>query len=154
MNDQPAVSPARQAADQGSFQTRVLVRFSDCDPAGIVFYPRYLEMFNNLVEDWCREGWRYGFDEIVVKQGWGLPTVRLEVDFVAPSRLGEVLTASLFVRKVGNSSIQAQIVLAGPDHSTRVRGNVVLVLIDRRDGKSRPFPEGLRDRIASFVIPA
>ncbi|MGC2696274.1 MAG: thioesterase family protein [Candidatus Angelobacter sp.] len=153
MSDRPIVPPVRQA-DPGPFQTRVLVRFSDCDPAGIVFYPRYLEMFNNLVEDWCREGWRYGFDEIVMKQGWGLPTVRLEVDFLAPSRLGELLTAALFVCKLGNSSIHAQIVLTGPDQSPRVRGNVVLVLIDRRDGKSRPFPEPLRDRIASFLMPA
>src|SRR5947209_4695259 len=63
------------------FQTEVVVRFGDCDPAGIVFYPRYLEFFNNIVEDWCREGLKFSFDEIVIKRGWGLPTVHLDVDF-------------------------------------------------------------------------
>ena len=38
------------------YRSTVLVRFADCDPAGIVFYPRYMEMFNALVEDWFREG--------------------------------------------------------------------------------------------------
>ena len=27
------------------------IRFSDCDPAGIVFYPQYFVMFNGLVEE-------------------------------------------------------------------------------------------------------
>ncbi|HKR95795.1 MAG TPA: acyl-CoA thioesterase, partial [Candidatus Angelobacter sp.] len=105
-----------------SFTTEVLVRFADCDPAGIVFYPRLLEMFNNLVEDWCSDGLKFSFDDIVIQRGWGLPTVRLEADFVAPCRMGEVLTAKLFVRKIGRSSLHADIVLCGPDQRDRVRG--------------------------------
>lgn len=129
------------------------MRFADCDPAGIVFYPRFLVMFNNLVEDWCRDGLEYSFNEIVIQRKWGLPTVHLEVDFYLPSRLGEVLGASLYVRDIGNSSIQADILLSGPDEEVRVRGRVVLVLMDLRSGKSFPIPDDLRARIAKFVVP-
>lgn len=146
----PAAGPADPTAP--SFRTQVLVRFSDCDPAGIVFYPRYLEMFNNLVEDWCRDGLSFSFNDIVIKSGWGLPTVHLEADFVAVSRLGEVLTASLFVRELGASSIQADIVLSGPKGEDRVRGKVVLVLMDRNTGRARPIPHDMRARIAPFVL--
>ena len=48
------------------YRSEILVRFGDCDPAGIVYYPRYMEMFNSLVEDWCLglpgfigHGWGY-----------------------------------------------------------------------------------------------
>ena len=136
-----------------SFQTEVLVRFADCDPAGIVFYPRFLEMFNNLVEDWCNTGLNFSFDDIVVQRGWGLPTVHLETDFILPCRMGEVLTAKLFVRRVGRSSIQADIVLSGPDQTDRVRGKVVLVLTDRREHRAIAFPDALRHRILTFVVP-
>ena len=34
------------------FYSDMLVRFSHCDPAGIIFYPHYFVMFNGLVEDW------------------------------------------------------------------------------------------------------
>ena len=34
------------------FQREQVVRFGHCDPAGIVFFPRYFEMLNELVEDW------------------------------------------------------------------------------------------------------
>ena len=38
-----------------AYQREVLVRFAHCDPAGIVFYARYFEMINGVVEDWVRE---------------------------------------------------------------------------------------------------
>lgn len=28
------------------------IRFSECDPAGIVFYPQYFVMFNDCIEKW------------------------------------------------------------------------------------------------------
>jgi 4-hydroxybenzoyl-CoA thioesterase len=135
-----------------SFQTDVLVRFADCDPAGIVFYPRILEMFNNLVEDWFRVGLKFSFDDIVVKRGWGLPTVHLEVDFLAPIFLGEVLTAKLFVRSVGTSSVHADIVLSGPTGADRVRGKVVLVLIVRRPPQAMSLPDALRNKISAVIV--
>jgi 4-hydroxybenzoyl-CoA thioesterase len=128
------------------------VRFADCDPAGIVFYPRILEMFNNLVEDWFRVGLSFSFDDIVVKRGWGLPTVHLEVDFLAPSFLGETLSAKLFVRRVGSSSIHADIVLSGPTGFDRVRGKVVLVLIVRHSLTPMAIPDALRNKISAFVV--
>jgi 4-hydroxybenzoyl-CoA thioesterase len=139
-------SPARA----GVYSVQLPIRFTHCDPAGIVFYPRYFEMFNDLVEDWCRDVLRYSFPEIINRLGWGLPTVRLEVDFVAISTFGEVLTATLTVVKVGRSSIGLEIVLAGPQQDTRVRANVVLVLIDRETRKAIPLPEEIRARLAEF----
>ena len=147
---QSATQPSFKATP--SFKTEVLVRFADCDPAGIVFYPRILEMFNNLVEDWFRVGLSFSFEDIVVKSGWGLPTVHLEVDFLAPSLLGEVLDAKLFVRKVGRSSIHADIVLSGPTGSDRVRGKIVLVLIQRHPYQAMAFPDVLRNKISAFVV--
>jgi 4-hydroxybenzoyl-CoA thioesterase len=154
MAEASAASPDSLAPEPRPFRTQVLVRFADCDPAGIVFYPKFLVMFNNLVEDWCRDGLGFSFDEIVVQRGWGLPTVHLEVNFIAPSRLGEVLTASLYVRNIGTSSVGADISLSGPDGVDRVRGKVVLVLTDRRNHKSFPIPDDLRVKIAQFLIPA
>jgi len=136
-----------------TYQTEIPIRFTHCDPAGIVFYPRYFEMFNDLVEDWCRDVLHYSFPDIINRKGWGLPTVRLEVDFIAVSTFGEVLTATLQVRKVGKSSIGLEIVLAGPAQDTRVHANVVLVLIDRKAGKAIPLPQDMRANLLEFKGP-
>lgn len=116
----------------------------------MVFYPRYLEMFNNLVEDWCREELNLPFSEVHSGRGWGLPTVHLNVDFVAPSFLGEVLSATLAVTNLGASSIAIDILFRGPDGADRVRGKVVLVLMDTRRKRALTIPDEIRERIATF----
>ena len=134
------------------YSSRILVRFADCDPAGIVFYPRYMEMFNALVEDWCREGLQLSFPDLI-NRGWGLPVVHLNVDFSAPSLLGETLSTSLAVRSIGASSVHLDIHLHGPDGSERVRGKVVLVMTDLRTHRAKTIPDELRAQISKFHNP-
>ena len=136
--------------DARSFQSQILVRFADCDPAQMVFYPRYLVMFNDLVEDWFREGLKLPFSYYHFEQQHGLPTVHLAVDFVAPSRLGELLTATLTVNQIGRSSIGLDILLRGPDGSDRVRGKVVLVVTDLHSNRAIPIPDELRAKILRY----
>lgn len=140
-------STSRTRDGTGTYSKEILVRFSDCDPAGIVFYPKYFEMFNNLIEDWCRDELRFSFKEIVTRRGWGLPTVHLEVDFPAPTSFGETLRAMLALRSVGRSSIGVDITLRGPDGAFRVKGKAVLVLTDRATNRAIPFPAELRERL-------
>jgi 4-hydroxybenzoyl-CoA thioesterase len=102
------------------------------------------------VESWFREELNFSFNEMHTRRGWGLPTVHLDVDFVAPSIFGEVLSATLIVRSLGTSSIRLDISLYCRDGSARVRGKVVLVLIDRSVGRAIPIPEEVRARIALF----
>jgi 4-hydroxybenzoyl-CoA thioesterase len=107
-------------------------------------------MFNGVVENWFRDKLHFSFTEIVTNRGWGLPTVHLEVDFVAPSRFGETLTATLAVRGVGTTSVGLEILFRGQDNGDRVRGKVVLVLIDRAVQRAIPWPSELRERILTF----
>lgn len=132
------------------YRAAIPVRFAYCDPAGIVFYPRYMEMFNNLVEDWCRQE-RLPFLELAPGAGRGLPTVHLEVDFLAPSYMGDELSAALSVRGIGASSISLEIVLRGPDGADRVRARVVLVLMDMQTKRAMAIPEDVRARIAPYL---
>jgi 4-hydroxybenzoyl-CoA thioesterase len=136
-----------------AFRKQILVRFGDCDAAGIVFYPKYLEMFNSLIEDWYRDKLEFSFTEIVTKRGWGLPTVHLEVDFLAPSVFGDMLSAVLFVTAIGKTSLHLDIALKGPDGADRVRGKVVLVLIDRKTHRAIPIPVRVRSKISSSRAP-
>jgi 4-hydroxybenzoyl-CoA thioesterase len=132
-----------------TYHSEIFVRFGYCDPAGIVFYPRYLEMFNNLVEDWCREA-QLPFLELQDGHGCGFPTAHLEVDFLAPSYMGDTLTASLTVRKIGGSSLTLGILLSGPDSAARVRGTVVLVLTDMQSKRPFQIPDDVRSRISAY----
>lgn len=139
-------------ADGQPFSTRIMVRFGDCDPAGIVFYPRYFEMFNGVVEDWCADGLGLSFHEMHIVRGIGLPAVHIETDFIAVSTLGETLRAELVVKKIGGTSITLAIRLQGPDGADRVRAQLVLVLMDLHKRRALPIPEEMGARIARFRV--
>jgi 4-hydroxybenzoyl-CoA thioesterase len=149
-----SASTVAQAFPKNAFRSECLIRFRDCDPAQMVFYPRYFEMFNDLVEDWWSEGLHLSFSEMHAQRGWGFPTVHVKVDFVAPGRLGELLDAFLLVTRLGKSSIHLQIALVGPDGRERVRGKVVLVLIELKGSRPVEIPPDLRGRMAKYLDPA
>src|SRR3954471_16634332 len=56
----------------GVWRTRILVRFGSCDPAGIVYTPEYLNLFNGAVEDWYGEALGISYHELVGKRRTGL----------------------------------------------------------------------------------
>jgi len=87
-----------------AFRKTVPVRFEDCDPAGIGFYPRMLMMVNRLIEDFFAEALDCPWPRLHGAEKRAVPTVRLEVDFKGPLRQGDALDLELRVLKVGNSA--------------------------------------------------
>ncbi|SPH18402.1 1,4-dihydroxy-2-naphthoyl-CoA hydrolase [Defluviimonas aquaemixtae] len=87
-----------------SFSRDFTVQFGHCDPAGIIFFPRYFEMLNATVEAFFAEALNYSFTRIHIDEGCGVPTAHLDVDFRAPSRLADILTFTLNVVRIGGSS--------------------------------------------------
>ena len=79
------------------------IKFKHVDYAGIVFYPRFLEMLNDLVEDWFEEGLDRPFSKM--HETNGIPTVDLKVQFKKAARLGDILTKKLWVKNLGGASI-------------------------------------------------
>lgn len=113
------------------FETNKLIRFSHCDPAGIVFYPRYAEMCNEVMEDWFREGLGVDFYEFHEERRLAFPTVRQEMEFLAPSRYGDKLVFRLCVTQLGGSSMSLSInANQGKEVRVRIRLKVVLVSLD------------------------
>ena len=82
----------------GAFTRSVPVRFSHCDPAGIVYFPHYFDMFNGLIEDWYTQELGYNYATLIVGSRYGFPFVHIECDFKRiPSRIGDVIDLTLLV---------------------------------------------------------
>ncbi|MEI2302374.1 acyl-CoA thioesterase [Ensifer sp. MJa1] len=128
------------------FTKQELIRFQHCDPAGIVFYPRYVEMINATVEDWFAEAIGFDFAKIHVEMQSAIPVVSLQVDFRAPCRLGDLLQLELQVERLGTSSVQLSIV-ASIDRDVKFAARVNLVHISKEDYRPRPWPYAMRNSI-------
>jgi 4-hydroxybenzoyl-CoA thioesterase len=127
------------------------IRFSHCDPAGIVYFPVYFDMFNGLVEDWF--GQRLGIDYTswILAQRRGMPIVHAECDFSRPSRMGECLTLGLLVEKVGRSSLTLRFIGEHePTDELRLLGRLVTVATSLENHQSMPIPEDLRAAIERY----
>ncbi len=88
-----------------AFTAQRTVRFSQCDSAGIIFYPRYFELVHEVTEDWFRDELELPFARLMFELKLGFPMLKLEAKFSAPSRLGDVLDISLLVAHLGNTSL-------------------------------------------------
>jgi 4-hydroxybenzoyl-CoA thioesterase len=133
------------------FQATRTVRFADCDPAGIVFYPQYLVMLNDLVEQWFDDGLGMRYEQIVGERRLGLPTVRLEADFTAVSRHGDRLTLQLSLLHLGRSSLHTAARFLGEDGGLRMKTRSVLVCTSLESHRPVALPEDLRSAMRPHV---
>lgn len=80
------------------------IEWGDCDPAGIVFHPRYLAYFDHAT---CLLFARAGFDLTTLQARFGVlgyPVVDLHSRFTTPCRFGDEVRIETRVAEFRNSS--------------------------------------------------
>jgi 4-hydroxybenzoyl-CoA thioesterase len=133
-----------------SYKTEWKVKFSECDMAGIVFYPRYFEMINFVVEEWL-EGLNWSFFEMHEKRSEGFPTVSLECEFLSPSRIGDVLDFEMEISAMGDRSVTLS-VSSYNKGVTVLKASVVLVYVKLTAPiESIPIPDELRQKMEPYT---
>jgi 4-hydroxybenzoyl-CoA thioesterase len=135
------------------FERSVRIRFGHCDPAGIVFFPRYHELFNALVEDWVSEGLGISYAELLGPRRVGLPTVAQRTEFLAPSFMGDEVQLGLDLLRLGRSAFDLRLsCCSGPQW--RVRMHTTLVCTSLVTHKAMPMPDDLRAAMQAWPLAA
>lgn len=129
------------------YERLIQIEFNHCDPAGIVFYPRYFEMVNSVIENFFADVVGRSFASMHFGADNGVPTVAMEAVFQRPSRLGEKVRITLRVEKVGGSSVRLAIEGFGPD-GLRLRAVMTLAWIDGM--KAAPWPDEMRTALERY----
>jgi 4-hydroxybenzoyl-CoA thioesterase len=87
----------------------VRIEWGDCDPAGIIYYPRYFEIFDNATAalferalGMTKPNYMAKFDTI------GCPMVDTRARFVTPTRFGDDVTVETTVTALRRSSFDIQ----------------------------------------------
>lgn len=137
-------------AERHRFERKQTIRFSHCDPAGIVFFPHYLVMLNDLNEDWFAHLLDAPYADLVGRRRTGLPTVSLQCDFSAISRMGENVTLGLTVERLGTKSITLRHGCRLGDEA-RMSVRQVIVTTDLDSHRAIDIPADLRAAIARFM---
>jgi 4-hydroxybenzoyl-CoA thioesterase len=123
----------------------IRVEWGDCDPAGIVYYPRYFAYFDNCTAALFEAAGLPKYEMLRAYGIVGIPMVDTRARFLAPSRFGDDVTIESTIAEWRNSSfdVRHQLfkdeVLAVECFETRVWA----VRSDTRPGKieGRAVPE-------------
>jgi len=133
-----------------TFSAEVPIRFSNCDPAGIVYFPEFFDLINSLVEDWFTVAMGTSYADLMMRQHIGTPTIDIQCEFIKPCRYGEHLKLELAVTHVGRTSFKLTETgtVAG---ELRWRTRHALCFLSTETYRPVPIPEGLREKMQLFV---
>jgi 4-hydroxybenzoyl-CoA thioesterase len=131
------------------FTLRLPVRFTHTDPAGYVFFPRYFEMLQAVVEEWFTHALQQRYADLINKRRLGTPTATTQCTFLKPSRLGDEIALAVKLEHIGNSSFRLRFI-GTVDDNIRLDALSTLVMISLDDGAPRPIPSDLRARMEAY----
>lgn len=115
------------------------ILFKYCDPAGIVFFPRYFEMINDCTEAFF-DNIGFAYEDLL--QTAGVPTAQISAQFKAPSRHGDHLVLTLEAARVGGSSLDLKLT-ATSQEEIRFVANSTLVYVNQA-GRPVHWPDDMR----------
>ena len=131
---------------------RLRIEWGDCDPAGIVYFPRYFEMFDvssSLMMEVAGFPKHKALEQFGVV-GW--PLVDVGAKFIRPSTYGEEVEIETRVSEWGRSSFRIEHALR-LDGETRIEAWEKRVWVGRHPDdpkrlKSVPIPEPVLQKFA------
>ncbi len=148
------------AGERRFLAVRVQVGWGDCDPAGIVFYPRFYAWMDMVSHVLARE---MGIPrESMIPPGTdmlGFPVVGTQAQYLIPARMDDVLEVRTWVSRVGRSSLSLRHEIVRVDDGSDellVRGREDRVFIGRDDRGSmcsRELTEPMRTALARYADP-
>jgi 4-hydroxybenzoyl-CoA thioesterase len=142
----------------GAFSYQRRLQWSECDPAGIIFFPNYARWVVEGLNDWL---FSLGIDpneplsrEIVR----GMPCVECSLKFHKPPVLHEIVTHEISLVRIGRSSLtfahrffKGDILFA---EAADTRIWVAHSRVDPSDLKSEEIPQRVRDLLSGAATTA
>jgi 4-hydroxybenzoyl-CoA thioesterase len=128
---------------------RVVVEWGDCDPAGIVYYPRYFQWFDASTAALFAA---VGITNASMHSVWrvvGIPMVDTRARFIIPSKYEDEVTIESSIAEFRRSSFDVLHQLRRSDGSLAVEGHETRVwtMRDREDPdklRSTPIPDEVK----------
>jgi 4-hydroxybenzoyl-CoA thioesterase len=126
------------------------VEWGDCDPAGIVYFPRYFEYFDACTNA-LFESAGLPKPELLRTYGiMGIPLVEAQARYIAPSSFGDTVVVETRITEWKDSSFRVEHKLYRGEilavEATEVRVWTVRVGSDPKRIESRPIPREVIER--------
>jgi 4-hydroxybenzoyl-CoA thioesterase len=99
-----------------SVTRKVEIEWGQCDPAGIVYYPQFLSMFDWNTMKLFQKALNMDKHEMLSKfKCGGIPVIKIETTFRSPCRFAETVDITSTVLKIGRTSCHIRHALSKGD---------------------------------------
>ena len=133
------------------FSVQDRVRWSDCDPLGIIHYRTYLRFFE-IAEHEMFRACGLPFETLRQSGGVWLPRKSLQCEFHSPAQMDEAVVIDTWFATVGKTSLTMRFeVYRESDRTHRASGTLTVVCVQKDTMKKYPLPESVRSAIARYV---
>jgi 4-hydroxybenzoyl-CoA thioesterase len=134
-----------------AFKALLRVRFADVDYSGIVHYPYILRYFHYAFEDFFNEYLGVPYTHLLDVDRVGFPSVRVETDFRAPLKFGDLIEVEMGIGEIGERSATFLYwVRRQGDELVRAEGKVVVAAVEMSTFKSIAIPDRYRKIFESY----
>ncbi len=130
----------------------IRIEWGDCDPAGIVYFPRYIEHFDNCTSHLFEAA--LGMTKPAMLKAFamaGIPMVDLSARFMIPSAFGDDVTVESSVTEFGRTSFKVHHrLLRGEDLAVEAKETRVWTVYETGNAgklKSVPVPDEVRAKL-------
>jgi len=124
---------------------KVRIEWGDCDPAGIIFYPRYFEIFDASTAQIFEKA--LGMTKLQMLKDFefaGFPLVRTRARFLKPTRFGDdVIVESTIIFGRSSFDVEHRLGLKGETCVECSEKRVWVVRASNGLLKSHPVPEAV-----------
>ena len=151
----PSATARRPAANataaEAPFIMRRTVLWGECDPAQMVYTPRFLDYVAEAVEGWFRAVLDTGWYDMIAERGIASPIVHASIDFFSRLNPGDAFEMEVLVEEEGlRSTIPFRVkgrTQAGEDC---FGARLILSVVDWKSFRSISVPTDFRERIAAY----
>jgi len=133
------------------FRHEITVRWADCDPAQIAYTGRLPYFALEAIESWWKAHFDFGWYEVNIDKGNGLPFVHLSMDFRSPVTPRHPLICEVRLLKLGETSVRFE-VKGFQNETLCFEGAFVEVLVSSDDFSKKQFPENIRVKLADLCV--
>jgi 4-hydroxybenzoyl-CoA thioesterase len=140
---------AASALPAAAFRATAAIRFSDCDPAGIVFFPNWFVLASAAVEDLFAQRLGIDFHALHAQRGIGTGFVHAAATFMRPGVMGDSVALTPLIRRVGGASYALDLhIHRGEEELARLDLVTATTNLARRS--SVPVPDDLRAALLRY----
>lgn len=130
------------------------VRWSDCDPLGIIYYGTYIRFFEVAENEMFRAA-GLPYHVLRVERGVQLPRKAFQVEFHSPAEMDELLEIRVGVTRFGESSMTMRFeAYRASDMRHRASATLTVVSVEKESITKRPLPQFVKDALRPYLDPS